>query len=195
MSNFQEIHTFPVPCSRFPYNESYANSGSRGGYAYDSHRYCRKNRFWKTTLTRHLNEHFSDAATSIGHDSHYKRQDGKPSEGLTRINYDHSSNFDMELLIRHLKTLKAGKSILSPIYSYIEHNCTNKMVDVHPSRGITAEEIIFQNPALKEMFDIKILWKSMSTCVFCAAACRMLRSESALTVRGHMIPYNGHPHA
>lgn len=29
----------------------------------------------KTTLTRHLKEHFGDAVTVIGHDSYYKRQD------------------------------------------------------------------------------------------------------------------------
>lgn len=27
----------------------------------------------KTTLTRHLKEHFGDAVTVIGHDSYYKR--------------------------------------------------------------------------------------------------------------------------
>lgn len=34
----------------------------------------------KTTLTRHLKEHFGDAVTVIGHDSYYKRQDGKTYE-------------------------------------------------------------------------------------------------------------------
>ena len=31
----------------------------------------------KTTLTRHLKEHFGDSVTVIGHDSYYKRQEGK----------------------------------------------------------------------------------------------------------------------
>lgn len=35
----------------------------------------------KTTLTRHLKEHFGDAVTVIGHDSYYKRQDGKTLRG------------------------------------------------------------------------------------------------------------------
>ena len=114
---------------------------------------------------------------------------------LTHINYDHSSNFDMELLIQHLKALKAGKTALYPIYSYIEHNCTNKMVDVHPSKVITVEGLIFQNPALREMFNIRISRESMPICAFFSAFCRMWGSGGALTVRGHTVPYNGQPHA
>ena len=43
----------------------------------------------KTTLTRHLQEHFGDAVTVIGHDSYYKRQDGKTYEERSKVNYDH----------------------------------------------------------------------------------------------------------
>ena len=34
----------------------------------------------KTTLTRHLKEHFGEDVTVIGHDSYYKRQFGKSYE-------------------------------------------------------------------------------------------------------------------
>ncbi len=40
----------------------------------------------KTTLTRHLKEHFGDAVTVIGHDSYYKRQDGKTYEERSKVN-------------------------------------------------------------------------------------------------------------
>lgn len=76
----------------------------------------------KTTLTRHLKEHFGDALTVIGHDSYYKRQEGKTYEERSRVNYDHPSAFDTELLIEHLKALKAGRSVQCPVYSYVEHN-------------------------------------------------------------------------
>ena len=33
----------------------------------------------KTTLTRHLKEHFGDNVTVIGHDSYYKRQVARPT--------------------------------------------------------------------------------------------------------------------
>ena len=73
------------------------------------------------------------------------------------MNYDHPSAFDTELLIEHLKALKAGRSVQCPVYSYVEHNRTDKTVTVHPNKVILVEGIlIFQNPALRDMFDIKI---------------------------------------
>lgn len=51
----------------------------------------------KTTLTRHLKEHFGDAVTVIGHDSYYKRQDGKTYEERSKVNYDHPDAFETSL--------------------------------------------------------------------------------------------------
>lgn len=56
----------------------------------------------KTTLTRHLKEHFGDAVTVIGHDSYYKRQDGKTYEERSKVNYDHPDAFETSLLVEHL---------------------------------------------------------------------------------------------
>ena len=111
----------------------------------------------KTTLTRHLKEHFGESVTVIGHDSYYKRQEGKTYEERARVNYDHPSAFDTELLIQHLNELKAGHAIQCPVYSYVDHNRTDETVTVQPNKVIIVEGIlIFQNPALRDMFDIKI---------------------------------------
>ena len=111
----------------------------------------------KTTLTRHLKEHFGESVTVIGHDSYYKRQEGKTYEERARVNYDHPSAFDTELLIQHLNALKAGHAIQCPVYSYVDHNRTDETVTVQPNKVIIVEGIlIFQNPALRDMFDIKI---------------------------------------
>ena len=40
----------------------------------------------KTTLTRHLKEHFASNVTVIGHDSYYRRQEGKTYEERARHN-------------------------------------------------------------------------------------------------------------
>ena len=111
----------------------------------------------KTTLTRHLKEHFGDAVTVIGHDSYYKRQEGKTYEERAQVNYDHPTAFETELLVEHLRQLKAGHSVQCPVYSYVEHNRTDETVTVVPNKVIIVEGIlIFQNPALRDMFDIKI---------------------------------------
>ena len=111
----------------------------------------------KTTLTRHLKRHFGDDVTVIGHDSYYKRQEGKTYEERARQNSDHPSAFDTDLLIEHLRELKAGRSVHCPVYSYADHNRTDETVEVFPTKVIIVEGIlIFQNPTLRDMFDIKI---------------------------------------
>ena len=111
----------------------------------------------KTTLTRHLKEHFGDSVTVIGHDSYYKRQEGKTYDERAKVNYDHPGAFDTDLLIAHLKELKEGRSIQCPVYSYVDHNRTDETVTVHPNKVIIVEGIlIFQDPTLRDMFDIKI---------------------------------------
>lgn len=111
----------------------------------------------KTTLTRHLKEHFGPEVTVIGHDSYYKRQVGKTYEERTRVNYDHPDAFDTDLLIEHLKELKAGWPIQCPVYSFVDHNRTDETVEIFPTKVIIVEGIlIFQNPTLRDMFDIKI---------------------------------------
>ena len=111
----------------------------------------------KTTLTRHLKEHFGQEVTVISHDNYYKRQDGKTYEERAKVNYDHPSAFDTDLLIEHLRQLKAGHSIQCPVYSYSDHNRTDRTVEIFPTKAIIVEGIlIFQNPTLRDMFDIKI---------------------------------------
>ena len=111
----------------------------------------------KTTLTRHLKEHFGKDVTVIGHDSYYKRQVGRTYEERAKVNYDHPNAVDTDLLIRHLQELKAGRSIQCPVYSFVEHNRTDQTVEIQPAKVIIVEGIlIFQNPTLRDMFDIKI---------------------------------------
>ena len=111
----------------------------------------------KTTLARHLKEHFGGEIAVIGHDSYYKRQEGKTWEERALVNYDHPDAFDTDLLIRHLRELKAGRPIQCPVYSYKDHNRTDETVEIFPTKVIIVEGIlIFQNPTLRNMFDIKI---------------------------------------
>lgn len=111
----------------------------------------------KTTLTRHLKDHFGPGVTVIGHDSYYKRQDGKTYEERALQNYDHPDAFDTDLLIQHLRELKEGRSIQCPVYSYVDHNRTDQTTEIFPTKVLIVEGIlIFQDPVLREMFDIKI---------------------------------------
>lgn len=111
----------------------------------------------KTTLTRNIYENFSDDVCVICHDSYYRDQSHLPMEVRVLTNYDHPDSMQTDLLISHLKQLKDGKSILSPVYSFSEHTRTSETVLVEPRRVIVIDGIlIFENKELREMMDMKI---------------------------------------
>ena len=130
-----------------------------GGPQHEHHSHWdrRRHRLRQNHPHRHLKEHFGPEVSVISHDSYYKRQDGKTLEERAKVNYDHPAAFDTDLLIEHLKELKAGRPIQCPVYSYVEHNRTAKTREILPTKVIIVEGIlIFQNPTLRDMFDIKI---------------------------------------
>jgi uridine kinase len=111
----------------------------------------------KTTLTRQLKEHFGSRVTVIGHDSYYRAQPGTTYEFRIAQNYDHPDAFETELLVEHLRELKAGRPVECPVYSFSDYDRTDKTVTIHPAAVIIVEGVlIFQDPALREMLDIRI---------------------------------------
>ena len=110
----------------------------------------------KTTLTEHLARKFGAEISVVHHDNYYKRQD-RPFEERCRQNYDHPDAFDTALMAEDLKALKRGEVIHCPVYDYSIHNRTEETVEVYPTKVILVEGIlIFQDPALRELMDIKI---------------------------------------
>ena len=90
------------------------------------------------------------------HDSYYKYQD-RPFEERCKQNYDHPDAFETDLMVEQLKELKAGKAIRCPVYSYADHQRTNETELIRPSKVVIVKGIlIFQDPRLREMLDIKI---------------------------------------
>lgn len=110
----------------------------------------------KTTLTEHLKQHFGDDISVVHYDSYYKHQD-LPFEERCKQNYDHPDAFETDLMVKQLKELKSGKAIHCPVYSYADHQRTEETELILPSKVVIVEGIlIFQDPTLREMLDIKI---------------------------------------
>ncbi|MDP5040677.1 MAG: uridine kinase, partial [Paraglaciecola sp.] len=102
--------------------------------------------------------HFpSDEVCVISQDSYYRETDNLSYDERTKINFDHPRAIDFELLIKHLKELKKGKTINQPIYSFVTHNRTKDTVKTHPRKVVIVEGIlIFNSEELRDLFDIKI---------------------------------------
>ena len=111
----------------------------------------------KSTFTNRLKERFGDDVTVIYHDNYYRRRDDMTYEERTKINYDHPSALETDLLIEHLKSLKEGEAIDCPIYDFTQHNRSDKSYTIHPSKIFLIEGIlIFSDERLRDLFDIKI---------------------------------------
>jgi len=75
----------------------------------------------------------------------------------TKINFDHPRAIDFELLVAQLKSLKEGKVVEQPVYSFVTHNRTSDTIKTHPRKVILVEGIlIFNSEELRNLFDIKV---------------------------------------
>ena len=111
----------------------------------------------KSTFTNRLKDYFGDDVTVIYHDNYYRRRDELTYEERTKVNYDHPSALETELLIEHLKMLKEGKSVECPIYDFTQHNRSDKTYTILPSKIFLIEGIlVFSDEQLRDLFDIKI---------------------------------------
>ncbi len=100
----------------------------------------------------------NDKVVVIPQDSYYKDNSHLPLEERLELNFDHPDSVDFKLLVRHLKELRAGKSIEQPIYSYLTcARSQTESVKVDPSKVIIVEGIlIFTCPELRNCMDIKV---------------------------------------
>lgn len=76
----------------------------------------------KSTMKKRIKEQFNDAVSILSHDFYYKAHDDMPFEERCKLNYDHPDAFDTDLMIQHIKDLKAGKCIERPVYDFTQHN-------------------------------------------------------------------------
>lgn len=111
----------------------------------------------KTTMIERIKREFDDRITVLSHDFYYKAHDELAFSEREALNYDHPDAFETDLLVQHVKALKAGDTIRRPVYDFRIHNRVADTVEVEPATVIIVEGIlIFENPALRELFDIKV---------------------------------------
>lgn len=112
----------------------------------------------KSTLVKRLQEAFAgDEVVTLCHDYYYKAYPNLTYEERTKLNYDHPQSFDTDMLVDQIKSLRSGVPVKHPVYSFVEHNRTNKTVEVLPSKVLIIDGIlIFENKELRDLMDIKV---------------------------------------
>lgn len=93
----------------------------------------------------------------LAHDAYYRDTKDLPIEERRKINFDHPDSLETQLLVEHIQQLKEWKAVEMPVYDFTTHSRTDRTVHIEPHPVILVDGIlIFYEPALRALFDVKI---------------------------------------
>jgi uridine kinase len=112
----------------------------------------------KTTVAYEiLNRVGENIVSYIPHDAYYQDISDLPPNQRAQVNFDHPNSLDTALMTQHIQDLKVGKPVNLPVYDFTTHSRTSETIPIPPNPVILVEGIlIFTDPDLRELFDIKI---------------------------------------
>jgi len=112
----------------------------------------------KTTVANRILEAVSaNEVVFIQQDSYYRNIKDLPLDYRQVANFDHPDALDNDLLVNHVRRLKAGEPIELPIYDFKTHTRMVETRLVEPKPIVIVEGIlIFSDPRLLEQMDIKV---------------------------------------
>ncbi|MFH2040298.1 MAG: uridine kinase [Chloroflexota bacterium] len=112
----------------------------------------------KTTVAQSILQRVGpERIAYLQHDEYYKDLSGLPPIQRAAINFDHPNSLETSLLEQHIEQLKQGLPVEVPVYDFATHSRTNQTFTVNPRPVVLVEGIlIFTEPKLRELFDVKI---------------------------------------
>jgi uridine kinase len=112
----------------------------------------------KTTVSQEILETIGpEHLAYVEHDAYYRDLSHLPLQERKAFNFDHPDSLENELMITHLETLLQGQAVDIPVYDFAQYVRTDRLKRVESRRVIMVEGIlIFVDPKLREMMDIKI---------------------------------------
>ena len=111
----------------------------------------------KTFLTKKIFRSFKTKCVVIHQDSYYKDLSHLEMKERISNNFDHPNSIDIKLLIKDVKTLINGESILQPLYDFSNHTRKQKYLTITPKPIIIVEGVlVFHFKELANLFFLKI---------------------------------------
>lgn len=110
----------------------------------------------KTTIVKKVEEIVSEFVF-IPQDNYYKTAKHINNSNITAFNFDHPDAFDVDLLLEHLRSLKAGESVEMPGYDFVTHSRKSETTRIDPNSVVIVEGImLFWDKRIRDMLDLKI---------------------------------------
>ena len=111
----------------------------------------------KTTIANRISKELDSDAVLVNHDAYYKDFKHLSLEERSKLNFDHPDALDTDLMIEQLIALKKGVPIEKPEYDFTTHSRKETTLTIPPVSVVIVEGIlIFTEPRLRDLFDIKI---------------------------------------
>lgn len=111
----------------------------------------------KTTIAEEVVDRLEGRVALLHHDAYYRNMVELTFDERTRVNYDHPSSLETELLVKHLESLRSGVAIEHPVYDFAQHLRSSETVPIAPARVVIVEGILVLSDAqLRSELDLKI---------------------------------------
>ena len=112
----------------------------------------------KTTVVRRIVDSLGpEDVTVLDHDRYYRDRNDLRLEERAALNYDHPDALETNLMVEHVRALKAGEPVQVPRYDFTRHARLAETDLFTPRRAIIVEGIlVFTDPALRQLMDIKV---------------------------------------
>lgn len=112
----------------------------------------------KTTVAKRLLASVgTDDVIFLQQDSYYLNLADMPVDLRCKVNFDHPDAIDNDLLLQHLRALKAGQTVELPVYDFKQHARASETLRTQPRPIIIVEGIlVFADRRLLAEMDIKV---------------------------------------
>jgi uridine kinase len=112
----------------------------------------------KTTVVRRIVDSLGpEQVTLLDHDRYYRDRNDLRLEERAALNYDHPDALETDLMVAHVRALKAGTAVDVPQYDFTRHARLSEIETFQPRRALIVEGIlVFTDAALRDLMDIKV---------------------------------------
>ncbi len=112
----------------------------------------------KTTVSQSILQRADpNLVAYIQHDFYYKNLSALAPAQRATTNFDHPNSLETDLMVEHVRQLKAGSSVDIPTYDFTTHTRQKETQHVEPKPIVLVEGILlFTDERMRELCDLKL---------------------------------------
>lgn len=93
-----------------------------------------------------------DQVHVLSMDQYFRSKDGQ--QVVADINFDHPAHLDFELMVRHIKDLRKGKSVTAPLYNFRDMTREKKATTIDPKPILIVEGLFVLAKPMVDFLDL-----------------------------------------